>query len=83
MHSKLILLTLTLCTVTLFIAPYVTALDTDGLVGAIDEVVLYDRALSEKEISELIEDGMLVALDVQPGGKFVTTWSQIKAEKNR
>ena len=51
--------------------------------GAIDEVVLYDRALSEKEISELIEDGMLVALDVQPGGKLVTTWSQIKGEKNR
>ena len=49
------------------------------MTGVIDEVVLYDRALSEKEINELIEDGMSVALDVQPGGKLVTTWSQIKA----
>ena len=37
--------------------------------GSIDEVVLYDRPLSEKEINELMEDGMSVALDVQPGGQ--------------
>ena len=53
------------------------------MTGVIDEVVLYDRALSEKEISELIEDGMVVTLDVQPGGKLVTTWSQIKARAAR
>ena len=51
--------------------------------GSIDEVVLYDRPLSEQEISELIEDGMSVALDVQPGGKLVTTWSEIKARATR
>ena len=51
--------------------------------GIIDEVVLYDRSLSENEINELIEDGMSVALDVQPGGKLVTTWSQIKARAAR
>lgn len=51
--------------------------------GAIDEVALYDRPLSEKEISELMDDGMSVALDVQPGGKLVTTWSQIKAHATR
>lgn len=51
--------------------------------GSIDEVVLYDRALSEKEINELMEDGMSVALDVQPGGKLVTTWSQIKGQAAR
>ena len=51
--------------------------------GSIDEVVLYDRPLSEKEINELMEDGMSVALDVQPGGKLVTTWSQIKAHTTR
>ncbi len=50
------------------------------MTGTIDEVVLYDRALSEKELNELIEDGMSVALDVQPGGKLVTTWSRIKAQ---
>lgn len=53
------------------------------MTGVIDEVVLYDRALSEKEINELIEDGMVVTLDVQPGGKLVTTWSQIKAQATR
>ena len=53
------------------------------MTGVIDEVVLYDRSLSEKEINELIEDGMVVTLDVQPGGKLVTTWSQIKAQAAR
>ena len=53
------------------------------MTGVIDEVVLYDRALSEKEIGELMEDGISVALDVQPGGKLVTTWSQIKAKAAR
>ncbi|RKU17001.1 hypothetical protein C6503_11510 [Candidatus Poribacteria bacterium] len=50
------------------------------MTGTIDEVVLYERALSEKELNELMEDGMSVALDVQPGGKLVTTWSRIKAQ---
>ena len=53
------------------------------MTGTIDEVVVYNRALSEKELSELIEDGISVALDVQPGGKLVTTWSQIKTRSNR
>ena len=50
------------------------------MTGAIDEVVLYNRALSEQEINELMEDGMSVTLDVQPGGKLVTTWSHIKGQ---
>ena len=50
------------------------------MTGTIDEVVLYDRALSEQELNELMEDGMSVALDVQPGGKLVTTWSRLKAQ---
>ena len=49
------------------------------MTGVIDEVVLYDRALSEQELNDLIEDGMSVALDVQPGGKLVTTWSRLKS----
>ena len=48
------------------------------MTGVIDEVVLYNRALSEQELNDLIEDGMSVALDVQPGGKLVTTWSRLK-----
>lgn len=46
--------------------------------GTIDEVVLYDRALSDAEINELMDKGITDALDVKPGGKLVTTWSQIK-----
>ena len=49
------------------------------MTGTIDEVVLYSRALSEQELNELIDDGISAALDVQPGGKLVTTWSRIKA----
>ncbi len=48
--------------------------------GTIDEVVLYDRALSEAEIAELIEDGMASVTPVEPAGKLATTWSQIKSE---
>ncbi|MDE0015386.1 MAG: LamG domain-containing protein [Candidatus Poribacteria bacterium] len=48
------------------------------MTGSIDEVVLYERALSENELNELMEDGMEVTLDVQPGGKLVTTWSRLK-----
>lgn len=51
--------------------------------GTIDEVVLYDRALSEAEIGELMDQGITAALDVKPGGKLVTTWSQIKTSATR
>lgn len=46
--------------------------------GTIDEVLLYDRALSEDEINDLMDKGITDSLDVKPGGKLVTTWSQIK-----
>lgn len=50
------------------------------MTGTIDEVVIYNRALSEQEINELMEDGATVMLDVQPSGKLATTWSQIKTQ---
>ena len=50
------------------------------MTGTIDEVIIYNRALSEQEIGELIEDGAAAALDVQPGGKLATTWSHIKTQ---
>ena len=53
------------------------------MTGTIDEVILYGRALSEAEIGELMEKGITDALDVQPGGKLVTTWSQIKSHATR
>ncbi len=51
--------------------------------GAIDEVVLYSRALDEGEINELMNKGITDALEVEPGGKFVTTWSRIKSNATR
>lgn len=53
------------------------------MTGTIDEVVLYDRALSEAEIAELIENGMFSVTPVEPAGKLVTTWSQIKTKATR
>ncbi len=51
--------------------------------GTIDEVVLYDRALSETEINDLMKNGIENALDVKPGGKLVTTWSRIKSRSTQ
>ena len=89
MSKVLTFLTLSLLVLIHFMAPPVVALDTDGLVG----VWLLDEGKGEavKDPSgngldgknELIEDGMVVTLDVQPGGKLVTTWSQIKARSAR
>lgn len=53
------------------------------MTGAIDEVVLYSRALSEAEIADLIADGMVSVTPVEPAAKLVTTWSQIKAKATR
>lgn len=50
------------------------------MTGTIDEVVIYNKALSEDQINELMQKGITDALDVQPGGKLVTTWSRIKAK---
>lgn len=48
------------------------------MTGIIDEVVLYDRALSPEELSELIQEGIATVTPVEPAGKLATTWSQIK-----
>lgn len=53
------------------------------MTGTIDEVVLYDRALSEAEINELMDSGISAALDVKPGGKLVSTWGRIKTKTVR
>ncbi len=53
------------------------------MTGTIDEVALYDRALSMDEIAELIDDGIASVTPVEPGGKLVTTWSQIKAKATK
>ncbi len=48
----------------------------DGFfMGIIDEVLVYDRALSEKEI---IQNFKAKGLAVDPGGKLATRWAEIK-----
>ena len=47
--------------------------------GIIDEVAIYNRALTEKEIRTDMEQGVLPAA-VQPSGKLTTTWSRVKAD---
>ena len=48
--------------------------------GMIDEVRLYDRALSEKEVSNNLE---AEGLAVEAAGKLSLTWGQIKAAASR
>ncbi len=45
--------------------------------GIIDEVTVWDRALSEDDIARSMED--LTSLDVDPVDKLATTWASVKA----
>ena len=45
--------------------------------GIIDEVTVWDRALSEDDIARSMED--LTAFAVDPADKLATTWASVKA----
>ncbi len=45
----------------------------------IDEVALYNKALSEKEINESMNKGIPGVLAVEPQGKLAVTWGKIKS----
>ncbi len=47
--------------------------------GYLDEIAIFDVALSEKEINELMDDGLGDILAVNPLGKVATTWAEIKS----
>ena len=49
-----------------------------GFIGLIDEVVIYDRALSAKEIKQNFE---AKGLAVNPAGKLATRWAKIKGSR--
>ena len=53
---------------------------SNGVSTMIDEVRLYNRALSEKEILNNLE---AEGLAVEPAGKLSLTWGQIKGAANR
>lgn len=48
-------------------------------IGVIDEVVLINKALSEKEVKELMEKGVMGMLSVKRKGKLSTCWGSLKA----
>ncbi len=49
--------------------------------GLIDEVRIWNRALSEEEVIEQMEKGHLELFPVDPRQKLTTTWGTIKTEK--
>jgi len=47
-----------------------------GMIGRIDELAVYDRALTLKEIKSDMEEGVFFAVD--PKEKLATTWANLK-----
>ena len=52
---------------------------THPIEGIIDEVWVFNRALSEDEIKEIMDKGPEV-ISVEPKGKLATSWGSVKAE---
>jgi len=50
--------------------------DSDPFKGMLDELGIWNRALSEAEINDLVEKGFAAA--VEPGGKLTTAWGAVK-----
>ena len=51
---------------------------TGTLNGTMDEVALFNKAMSEDEIKSIITDGLRMTTAVDPSGKLTTTWASIK-----
>jgi len=49
-----------------------------GMIGRVDEVAIYNRALSENEIKQDMSKG--VVYPVSPAGNLATAWGKIKAQ---
>ncbi len=52
---------------------------SETLDGMLAEVALFDVALSEADINNLMEDGLSSITAVEPTGKLATTWAGIKS----
>ena len=58
--------------------------DTGNFNGLIDDVALFDRALTPEEIRTIMDDGLEQgALAVSPQGKAATTWGALKGRNTR
>jgi hypothetical protein len=56
---------------------------SDALKGVLDEVAIFNKALTEEEIQEIMTDGLEKAtgiLAVAPAGKLASAWGSIKGE---
>jgi hypothetical protein len=52
-----------------------------AFLGAIiDDVAIFNVALSDDDIETLMNDGLKTAADIEPSGKLTTTWADIKAD---
>ena len=47
-----------------------------GMIGLVDEVAIYNRALTVDEINQDMENGVFFA--VSPNDKLATTWGKLK-----
>ena len=48
------------------------------MTGTLDDIAVFNRVLSEKEINQLMKDGLKISLDVETKEKLVTTWGRLK-----
>ena len=58
--------------------------DVHWMTGILDEIGIFDEALTQKEIQDIMKDpkglsGVYLAV-VEPGGKLATAWGKIKAQ---
>ncbi|MFC1719288.1 LamG-like jellyroll fold domain-containing protein [Candidatus Poribacteria bacterium] len=53
----------------------------DLMDGIIDELVLVNKALSEAEIRDLMNNGLASVMAVEPTGKLAVSWGEIKSGK--
>jgi hypothetical protein len=47
--------------------------------GSVDEVGLFNRALSEEDVRSIMENGLKTATAVSPRGNLATTWAAIRS----
>ena len=53
--------------------------------GVVDEVVIFNRGLTEEEVNSLMEQGLEKLLGFQavnPQGKMATTWAKLKSAEH-
>ena len=55
--------------------------DEYHLDGMLDDVAIFNVALSEQDLRQLVEEGLADTLGVSPSGKLATTWARIKKRK--